>query len=61
MGVFRPAEFVFGDYFGGYQHADAQETISTEIIVFSSNLSVPGGISTFSVRSWGLFRYAKTH
>ena len=44
--VFRPAEYVFGDYFGVPQHVDAQVTISSKIIVCCSVFSVPWGFSS---------------
>ena len=45
-GVFRPAEYIFGDCFGVPRHVDAQETISYKIIVCCSVLTVAVGFST---------------
>ena len=39
--VFRPAEYVFENYFGVARHADAPQTISSQIIACIANLSVP--------------------
>ena len=44
LGVSRPVEYVFGDYFGVPGHVDAQEILS-QIVVFSSVLNVPVGFS----------------
>ena len=41
--VFKPAEYAFEDYFGAPRHVDAQETISSQIIVCNAVLTVPGG------------------
>ena len=40
-GVFRPAEHVFENYFGIPRHANALQSISSEIIAFIANFSVP--------------------
>ena len=42
LGVFRPAQFVFEDFFGVRRRTDAEETISSQIIVCIANLSIPG-------------------
>ena len=43
LGVFSHAEHVFEDCVSVLLHVDAQETISSRIIVYSSVLTVPGG------------------
>ena len=58
--VFRPAEYVFEDYFGAPRHIDAHETISSKIIICSAVLTVSGGFSTCWARFWGMFRWIAT-
>ena len=60
LGVFRPTESVFQDYFSVARHTDAQEMILSQIIVCCSVLTEPGDFSTFWARSWGLFRCNST-
>ena len=55
LGVFRPAKYVFVDYFGLLRHVDAQEKILSQILVCSSVLYVTGGFSIYRVRSWDYF------
>ena len=38
LGLFLPAKYVFGDYFGVPRLVDAQEKILLQIIIFSSVL-----------------------
>ena len=44
LGVFRPGEYVFGDYYALPRHVDSQEKILSRNIVCNSVLNVPGSL-----------------
>ena len=60
LGVFQPADYVFGDYFGVPRYVDSQEKILTEIMVCSSVLTVLGGFVNHLVCFLGLSRCVDT-